>query len=163
MNQESNDITALLDKNQCCCLNESVNRQVIQLFEECDTSLKSLEDDQLIIQLAFMEPVRLSGVELELPGNNKNPKILKMFANVSNLGFSEAEEIKPTESFIISKLTKKYKAKMTHYGAWNVVDFVTLFVENNHGDKITEINKLRIFGKQLHVMKVEQIRSGCCC
>ena len=41
---------------------------------------------------------------------------------------------------------------------WNRTDTITLFIEDNHGNDMTEIHSIRLFGKALMSTDVSQIK-----
>lgn len=80
-----------LVKTGCYCLNESASGQFTNLFVGDHTlGLRSDSDAQLIIHLAFLQTFKLSSIVFGVPGDGSCPATVKLFANVTNLGFSEA-------------------------------------------------------------------------
>jgi hypothetical protein len=80
-----------LVKTGCYCLNESAPNQYTNLFVGDHTlGLKSDSDEQLIIHLAFLQTFKLSSIVFGVPGDERCPATVKLYANVNNLGFSEA-------------------------------------------------------------------------
>lgn len=63
-----NDITQLLDKSQCYCMNEATNDSFINMVvadADTNTHVKSMVDPQLLIQLFFRQCVSISHIEFE--------------------------------------------------------------------------------------------------
>lgn len=78
-------------KTGCYCLNESAPNQYTNLFCGDHTlGVRSDSDEQLIIHLAFNQTFKLSSVQFGVPGDETCPDTVKLFANVNNLGFSDA-------------------------------------------------------------------------
>ena len=78
-------------KSGCYCLNESASNQYTNLFVGDHTlGVRSDSDEQMIIHLAFLQTFKLSSVSFGIPGDESCPATIKLFANVNNLGFSEA-------------------------------------------------------------------------
>lgn len=63
--------------------------------------LRSDADEQLLLQLAFMQTVKLNNITIGLPGNSSSPKIVKFFVNKSNLDFNSASDTPPVHTFSI--------------------------------------------------------------
>ncbi len=78
-------------KTGCYCLNESAVNQYTNLFCGDHTlGVRSDSDEQLIIHLAFLQTFKLSSISFGIPGDETCPATVKLFANVNNLGFSDA-------------------------------------------------------------------------
>jgi hypothetical protein len=85
------NITNLLTKQACYCLNEHPLAPHSNLFVGDHTlPLKSDADAQIILHLAFNETVKLTALEIGIPADESCPSIIKLFKNINNLGFSEA-------------------------------------------------------------------------
>lgn len=84
-------MTNWLTRASCCCLNESSRHPHANLFQG-DTTLylESDDDEQLLLQLSFQQTLRLSSIELGIPGNESCPQTIKLFVNQTNLSFSDA-------------------------------------------------------------------------
>jgi hypothetical protein len=90
----SEDITSLLTKTFCYCLNESNSQQFNHLFCGDNTlNLQSDADEQLLLHLAFGQTVSLKQIQFGLPNDNSCPCTVKLFINQNNMGFSEAAGI----------------------------------------------------------------------
>lgn len=85
-------------KSGCYCLNESASNQYTNLFVGDHTlGVRSDSDEQMIIHLAFLQTFKLSSVSFGIPGDESCPATVKLFANVNNLGFSEATDKPATQ------------------------------------------------------------------
>ena len=85
------NITTLLQKNQCCCLNEDLKAPHTNLFVGDHTlPLRSDADEQLLLHLGFNQTMKLSSIILGIPDSSSCPKTLKLFCNQNNLGFEDA-------------------------------------------------------------------------
>ena len=85
------NITSLLQKSQCCCLNEDLKAPHTNLFVGDHTlPLRSDADEQLLLHLGFNQTMKLSSIILGIPDNTSCPKTLKLFCNQNNLGFEDA-------------------------------------------------------------------------
>lgn len=85
------DVTSLLNKNRCYCLNEESPQQFQNLFCGDHTlRLKSDGDDQLLLHLEFGQTLSLKQIQIGVPGDNSCPKTVKLFLNKQDLDFSSA-------------------------------------------------------------------------
>jgi PITH domain len=85
------NITNLLHKSLCCCLNEDLRAPHTNLFVGDHTlPLRSDADEQLLLQLGFNQTMKLSSIVLGVPDNSSCPKTIKLFCNQGNLGFDDA-------------------------------------------------------------------------
>lgn len=74
------DLTTFIVKGECECLNEADDH----CFEHCLASeggyLQSDCDEQLIMSLAFRQPVKVHSLKIKGPAD-KGPKNIKLFIN----------------------------------------------------------------------------------
>ena len=97
------DITDLVAKTECFCLNHSDTSSWENLFIGDDRlGLQSDADEQLLIHVAFNERVNLSA--LKFTGFNTTafdaetaPSKISLYVNRENMGFSDCEDIEPTQ------------------------------------------------------------------
>eukprot|EP01032_Pedospumella_encystans_P015664 gene15664-17902_t len=153
-------------KTGCYCLNESAVNQYTNLFCGDHTlGVRSDSDEQLIIHLAFLQTFKLSSVSFGIPGDDTCPATVKLFANVNNLGFSDATDkpatqevqLEPTEGSPNTVTSNLQAAK------WQRVESLTIFIENNHGAETTYLHSLKVFGTPVHGTNVANISSAGCC
>ncbi|GMH72986.1 hypothetical protein TrRE_jg617, partial [Triparma retinervis] len=102
-------ITPLISKSECYCLNECHDATHENLFIGDDRlALKSDADEQLLIHITFNETVKVSGLKFTA-FNTANldlqtaPKYIKVFVNRPSMGFSDAEDVEPTEEFELTE------------------------------------------------------------
>jgi len=161
---ESNDITDILDKSGCYCLNEKTHGMLLNIFDNHSTPLESEVDGQLILQLTFREQVTISQLEFFMcDEESKCPKTIKLYANKTNLDFSNIEDEQYTEQIKLTKIISDIKIKLTRTTAWHSTNTLTLFIDSNNGGYTTEIKQLKIYGKKLECLNVNNISKGCCC
>ena len=78
------DITGIINKTGCYCLNEDPSAPHSNLFGfENDGShiLKSDADEQLLLSLTFTQNVRLTGIQFSTLSDGTAPSIIKIFTN----------------------------------------------------------------------------------
>jgi PITH domain len=92
MAQTPVDITSQLSKTGCSCLNEDQRFPHTNLFIGDHTlPLRSDADEQLLLQLAFMQTMKLASIEIGVPDNGHCPHTVKLFCNKQNMGFDDAQ------------------------------------------------------------------------
>ena len=97
------DITSLVAKGDCYCLNEKDSNTHENLFQGDDRlALVSDADEQLMIHVVFNETVKVHG--LKFFGFNTTsfdvstaPRLIKVFVNRDSMGFSDCEDVEPME------------------------------------------------------------------
>ena len=108
------NITSLLQKSQCCCLNEDLKAPHTNLFVGDHTlPLRSDADEQLLLHLGFNQTMKLSSIILGIPDSTSCPKTLKLFCNQNNLGFEDA-----TGNYIIAA-RKRDKLALLKPAKWS--------------------------------------------
>eukprot|EP00428_Durinskia_dybowskii_P075234 CAMPEP_0170392716 /NCGR_PEP_ID=MMETSP0117_2-20130122/20340_1 /TAXON_ID=400756 /ORGANISM="Durinskia baltica, Strain CSIRO CS-38" /LENGTH=163 /DNA_ID=CAMNT_0010648871 /DNA_START=36 /DNA_END=527 /DNA_ORIENTATION=+ len=152
-----------LVKTGCYCLNESAVNQFTNLFVGDHTlGVRSDSDEQLIIHLAFLQTFKLSSIAFGVPGDSSCPATVKLFANINNLGFSEASEQPPTQQILLNPSDGPSGMVTVNLQAakWQRVESLTIFIEDNHGNDTTYLHALRVFGTPIHGTNVANISSG---
>lgn len=98
------DLTSFIDKKQSECLNESDQHTLANaLLPTPSLYLESDCDEQLIINLAFTQPVKLHSIKLCAPESN-GPKTIKLFINQPRtLDFDQASSNEPVQLLTVAK------------------------------------------------------------
>eukprot|EP01040_Poterioochromonas_malhamensis_P017471 gene17471-20089_t len=153
------ELNQYLTKSSCYCLNEDSRSNYNNLFMGDHTLvLKSDADEQLLLQLAFQQTVNIRRVQLGLPADDSCPQTVKLFANKLNLGFSEASELEPTQTFTFTPQDRPTVITLDLFAAkWQRVESVTIFVESNHGADVSSLYSLKLFGSTVHGTNVSGI------
>ncbi|NXG50656.1 TXNL1 protein, partial [Psilopogon haemacephalus] len=104
-----------------------------------DCYLQSDCDEQLLITVAFSQPVKLYSMKLQGPDNGQGPKSIKIFINLPrSMDFEEAERSEPTQALELSpEDIREDGIIQLRYVKFQNVNSVTLFVQSNHGAKET--------------------------
>ncbi|NXW06883.1 TXNL1 protein, partial [Fregetta grallaria] len=94
---------------------------------------------QLLITVAFSQPVKLYSMKLQGPDNGQGPKYIKIFINLPrSMDFEEAERSEPTQALELTPDDiKEDGIVQLRYVKFQNVNSVTLFVQSNHGDEET--------------------------
>lgn len=75
------DLTSMIQKSECECLNESDDHPMVNCLQGGSSLyLESDCDDQLIINLAFSQNIKLHSIKIEGPAEN-GPKNVRLFIN----------------------------------------------------------------------------------
>jgi len=74
------DLSSFIMKQQCECLNESDYHTFSQCLNSDSGYLQSDEDEQLIMSIAFSQPVKVHSLKIKAPTEN-GPMRIKLFIN----------------------------------------------------------------------------------
>lgn len=178
------NLSGLIAKSACFCLNEDSGHPYSNLFVGDHTLfLQSDTDEQLIIHIGFNQTVSLKHIYLGLPADESCPATVKLFINQPSLGFSDASEIPPTQVLSLSppsipevishplsaaKWQRVDSSKKPTYHLCSLFQLnaftthsslttVTIFVEDNHGAPASVLHALKFFGTQVHGTNVSAI------
>eukprot|EP00158_Paraphelidium_tribonemae_P000723 Partr_v1_DN23270_c0_g1_i1_m35247 putative Thioredoxin-like protein len=151
------DITSQVDKQQIECLNYKPGAFAVEnLLNDTGDSAASgkggqqLEtdcDEQLIICFQFRSPVRLHSIKF-LADPKTGPKTVKLYANRSHLGFSEAESVEPTQVLTLTPADfGPNVATALRFVKYQNVHALSVFVEDNQsGEDVTSLMGMRFIG-----------------
>ncbi|KAM9168215.1 thioredoxin-like protein 1 isoform 4-T4 [Mergus octosetaceus] len=133
------DLMPFINKAGCECLNESDEHGFDNCLRKDSTYLESDCDEQLLITVAFSQPVKLYSMKLQGPDNGQGPKYIKIFINLPrSMDFEEAERSEPTQALELTPDDIKEDGIIQlRYVKFQNVNSVTLFVQSNHGDEET--------------------------
>ena len=97
-----------IDSSQTTCLNESPNhgfRDLLKGDTPADTYLESDADEQLVLNIAFMQMVKVFAVRLTTKEDMlaQAPKNIKIFADTHSLDFDEASSRSATQEVTLTK------------------------------------------------------------
>ncbi len=91
------DLVKLLNKPGCECLNESDDHPFAHCLSSGGGFLESDCDEQLILQLAFNQNVKVHSIKIRAP-SDKGPKNVRIFQNLPNtLDFDKADNMVSTQ------------------------------------------------------------------
>merc|ERR1712242_487649 len=105
-------------------------------------------DHQLLIQLRFREPVKLSA--LRVRGRSEDgtaPQEIRIFQGKDDIGFQEAEDEEPTQILLLtSREVDDGEPAGLRFVKFQAVSSLQLFVESNFGAPSTRIARLEFLG-----------------
>ncbi|XP_028399460.1 thioredoxin-like protein 1 [Dendronephthya gigantea] len=156
------DLSSLINKAQCECLNESDDHTLKNIFQKGKSLyLESDCDEQMLISISFNQPVKLHSLRLYAPDDGTAPKTIKIFSNLTRtLGFDEAEktaavqELRLASGDVLEDVLIPLKFVKFQY-----VQSVTLFVQDNQGGEETSIiNSLSFIGTTLEATNMSDFK-----
>uniref|UniRef100_A0A2K5ZFN2 PITH domain-containing protein n=1 Tax=Mandrillus leucophaeus TaxID=9568 RepID=A0A2K5ZFN2_MANLE len=103
------------------------------------TFLESDCDEQLLITVAFNQPVKLYSMKFQGPDNGQGPKYVKIFINLPrSMDFKEAERSEPTQALELTEDDIKEDGIVPlPYVKFQNANSVTIFVQSNQGEEET--------------------------
>ncbi|CAD5205900.1 unnamed protein product [Bursaphelenchus okinawaensis] len=148
------DLTTFLDKQGIECLNED-DSQNIQAMLAGRSELRSDCDEQLIINIPFITPVKVHSIEIKGKGDHA-PKDVKIFANVPHtIDFDKAQSAEPiqTLNFVDDQVQSLKFVKFQN------VKNIQLFIANNKGDEdVTIIEDIRLYGSAVGQTQMQDFK-----
>ncbi|XP_036872168.1 thioredoxin-like protein 1 isoform X1 [Manis javanica] len=133
------DLMPFINKAGCECLNESDDHGFDNCLRKDTTFLESDCDEQLLITVAFNQPVKLYSMKFQGPDNGQGPKYVKIFINLPrSMDFEEAERSEPTQALELTEDDIKEDGIVPlRYVKFQNVNSVTIFVQSNQGEEET--------------------------
>ncbi|RKP20337.1 thioredoxin-like protein 1, partial [Rozella allomycis CSF55] len=141
------DIKEFIDVKQVHCLNQDAKHTVHNIFKK-EGFLKSDCDEQLLINIPFLQNVKLHSIKISGP-KGKAPKTIRFYVNRLTMGFDEVDSIEPTQTI---QLDEKDIGKVVplRFVKFQNVHTVVIFIEDNQaGDDETIIENIQIIGQTI--------------
>ncbi|GAB6019171.1 hypothetical protein CHUAL_000790 [Chamberlinius hualienensis] len=145
------DLISFVNKSGCECLNESDEHPLPNCLQDVDGYLESDCDEQLIISLAFTQPVKLHSLKIKAPAD-QGPKTLKLFINQPNtLDFDQADSMEPIQVVNLEPKDLAGELACLRYVKFQNVQNLQIFVKSNQTNaETTIIEQLTIIGSPLN-------------
>ncbi|KAJ2743254.1 hypothetical protein GGI20_003882 [Coemansia sp. BCRC 34301] len=155
------DLTRLVLRKQSECLNQSDDNPLENVFTEGDSVLESDVDEQLVLHIAFNQPIKLHSIMIRAPAD-KAPKNIKIFANRMDIGFDDADASEATQEIALTEdVYKKGGVVNLRYVRFQNVSSLSIYVADNlGGDDVTAISQLAFIGTAVDTANVSDIRQG---
>jgi len=147
------DLTEALDLTRCECLNDSAKAPFANIFKNDSTFVESDTDEQLLFTVAFRKISGIKSLKFVAPKDGSGPEKIKIFQNKPNMGFSDVDDLKADKEITLTAkdLEADSAAIPLDYAKFIKVDTLTVFIENNQGNKEqTRLNRVVIWGKKSH-------------
>ncbi|KAJ7573577.1 PITH domain-containing protein, partial [Mycena floridula] len=145
-----------LDSQQANCLNEASDHGLKAIIASramntSDSFLLSDADEQLLLNIAFNQNVRVRSIVIRSAVANQAPKRVKLVINRPSVGFDELENAEEPEVSQILELSKEDvlegKPIALRFVRFQAVNSIHIFVVSNHGDEDeTRIDAIDFFG-----------------
>lgn len=141
------NLSSFIYKGQCECLNESDDHALLPFLENANRYLESDCDPQLIISLAFTQPVKVHSLKVKAPASN-GPKNIKLFINLPNtIDFDDATNNTATQEVELTPKDLEGNVVNLRFVKFQNVQNLQIFVKDNQGDEeTTRIDSLAIIG-----------------
>ncbi|KAI0557308.1 PITH domain containing protein [Gracilaria domingensis] len=144
-----------VNTNALVCLNEAQPNSLKNVLrpwnKRSDPSLPTLKsdaDEQLLMCIPFVSPVKIKSICVIGAGDVENPSHMKAFINDATLDFSSVERKKPIQEWDLTERnvdgTIEYPTKYTKF---QNVSKLWLFVSSNFGADFTEIRYIGLKGE----------------
>ncbi|KAJ3360383.1 Thioredoxin-like protein 1 [Allomyces javanicus] len=141
------DITDLVDQSQVDCLNQKGDHSIKGLLKGTST-LESDVDEQLMINVAFQQTVKLHSIKFVAADHDTAPKTIKLFVNRVGMGFDSVDAVEPTQ--VLELTEEDYavdKATALRFVKFQSVNNLSIFVEENFGgDELTVLKGIKFIG-----------------
>nr|AVD96635.1 thioredoxin-like protein 1 [Hippocampus abdominalis] len=155
------DLMPFVNKAGCECLNESDDCGFDNCLLKDSSYLESDCDEQLLITIAFNQPVKLFSMKLQSSDFAQAPKVVKIFINLPrSMGFDDAERNEATQTLELAEEDYKDDGIIPlRYVKFQNVQSVTLFIKSNHGDEeTTKINYLTFIGNPVQATNMNDFK-----
>ncbi|CEG49646.1 Thioredoxin-like protein [Plasmopara halstedii] len=154
------DLKDAISIKDCYCLNEDPNKPFRNLFAGNETLvLKSDADEQLLLYIEFQDAVKLFSINIVAPQTDEAPRVIKLFVNRPNLGFSDATDVEATQTIELKKedLVPENDIEL-RFVKFQRVTSISIFVEENNGADETIISSLKFFGEPLAGTNMNELK-----
>ncbi|KAJ1730310.1 hypothetical protein LPJ61_003081 [Coemansia biformis] len=155
------DLTRLVQKTQSECLNQNDDHPLENVFTEGDSVLESDVDEQMVLHIAFNQPIKLHSIMLKAP-LDKAPKNIKLFVNRTDIGFDDVATATATQEIEMTEdMYSGGGVVNLRYVRFQNVNSVSIFVADNLGDNdVSAISQLAFIGTAVISANVSEIRQG---
>lgn len=153
------DLLTYLNKNECEALNESDDHPLSGCLDNSETYLESGHDEQLIISLTFIQPVKIHSIKIKAP-KDAGPKNIKLFINRPNtLDFAEINNIKHVQEFSLQPEHLDDEPILLKYVLFQSVQNIQIFVKDNQSNmEKTAIQCLQLFGLPISSTNIKNLK-----
>lgn len=154
------DLSTFVTKNMCECLNESDDHTLEHLLNSGPGYLASDVDEQLILNIAFNQAVKIHSLKLKAPQKH-GPKKIKLFINQPvTLDFDSATGTAALQELEVSpkdlELGNLINLRFVKFQ--NVQTLTFFIVDNQSGDEKTIIEELKIIGAPIATTKMDDFK-----
>lgn len=153
------DLSSFILKAQCEALNESDDHPLSQCLDGGSGYLESDCDEQLIISIAFSQPVKIHSLKIKAPAD-KGPKNLKLFINqLHTLDFDAATSNVAVQELELTPKDLEGNPVNLRYVKFQNVQNIQMFVrDNQNGGEVTQIDQIQLFGSPLTTLNMSDFK-----
>lgn len=154
------DLSTMIMKNMCECLNESDEHTLEHALGSGPGYLASDVDEQLIINLAFNQAVKIHSLKLKAPLKH-GPKRIKLFINQPvTLDFDSATGTAAVQEIEVGPkdLENGNLVNLRFVKFQNVQTLTFFIVDNQSGDEKTIIEELKVIGAPIMTTKMDDFK-----
>eukprot|EP00238_Polyblepharides_amylifera_P002061 CAMPEP_0196586012 /NCGR_PEP_ID=MMETSP1081-20130531/52852_1 /TAXON_ID=36882 /ORGANISM="Pyramimonas amylifera, Strain CCMP720" /LENGTH=169 /DNA_ID=CAMNT_0041907745 /DNA_START=50 /DNA_END=559 /DNA_ORIENTATION=- len=163
--KEQKDLLEHIDLQHVECLNEDSNKPFDNVLkqgyrEDAGLHLESDTDEQILLNIPFLQVVKLHSMVIQGLDPEKAPKVVKMFSNRPSLGFSDAaDEVAQQEFEFTEEEISSGKPIQLKFVKFQHVRNISIFVESNQGDEeTTVINKIQLIGSTVETTNMKELK-----
>jgi len=138
-----------VDHGHGTCLNEKHDHPWTNLLtKDSSKFLESDCDPQLLIYVPFRQNVKLHSICFVAPEDGSGPRTVKLYVNNPSMDFQSVDVPATQELVLSSEDLKENTLTALKFLKFQNVASLTIFVEDNQGDKDTTIiSRLRFIGQ----------------
>lgn len=154
------DLSSFIMKQQCECLNESDYHTFPQCLNSDSGYLQSDEDEQLIISIAFSQPVKVHSLKIKTTAEN-GPKNIKLFINQPRtIDFEMANSNTSVQDLTLSAkdVEEGNPVPLRYVKFQNVQNLQIFVVDNQNGSETTRIDHLVIIGSPISTTNMGEFK-----
>ena len=102
----------------------------------------------------------MAELQIGCPEGETAPTKMRVFINTADLGFDEAEDLKPVQELelIESQMAGEGDAVKLNFVKFQYVSNLTLFISENNGGDTTQLSSLKIFGTPVIQMNMAEFK-----
>ncbi|XP_032689226.1 thioredoxin-like protein 1 [Odontomachus brunneus] len=154
------DLSCFITKQQCECLNESDYHTFSQCLNSDSGYLQSDEDEQLIMSIAFSQPVKIYSLKIKAPTEN-GPKNIKLFINQPRtIDFEMANSNTSIQDLTLSAkdLEEGNQIPLRYVKFQNVQNLQIFVIDNQNASETTRIDHLVIIGSPISTTNMGEFK-----
>uniref|UniRef100_A0A7S3XGQ2 PITH domain-containing protein n=1 Tax=Oxyrrhis marina TaxID=2969 RepID=A0A7S3XGQ2_OXYMA len=144
-----------IDQSRLACLNEDAEHTLRPALENRGI-LQSDADEQLLISIGFRSEVRLGAIKLRGVEDRETgeacdsaPAKVRLFVNRPDLGFDDAESDPAVQELDLTRADALGSTPVElKFVKFQKVDSIQIFVQENHGDAVTQLTGIEFYGMQ---------------
>jgi len=153
------ELNTFVSKQGTECLNEDDEHPYTDCLVAGPEFLQSDCDEQLILALAFNQPVKVHSLRFKAP-KDKGPKTVRIFINQPNtLDFDKADGMACTQDISLTSSQLEGEIIPLKFVKFQNVQNLQLFIKDNQsGDEVTVVEHLIIIGTPIDTTNMKDFK-----